>query len=422
MGYAFISYSHKDRPFVERMAGQLRKVGIDVWMDHDLTHGERFPERIEKEIAGSAVFVPVMSSGSQESDWVRREATWARRYQRKIMPVSLDGRIFSTYAKVHCELANADSALSATFVADLLEACRPSIRFTAKATLTGHRGPVRSVAFQPTGDLLASAGDDRTLRLWDVAANNAREVIGGGMAPTWPAIFTPDGARVAAPSLAQPGINLWGVGEGVFLRTLGNHPDVRSIAFSPDGTLLATGGDDRTAQIWDANTGSHRQTLKAGRMVPAWPLAFSLDGRRLAVANFGSKSVSLWDTESLGKTGRTDAKSGAVTAVTFDPSGDVVLSGGADGRVELDAVDGASVRDLKPHIGAVNSIACSLDGKVFVTGGADGLMKVIALGTGEELQSLSGHVGDVYDVAISRDGQWIASAGADGTVRIWRRQ
>jgi WD40 repeat protein len=108
--------------------------------------------------------------------------------------------------------------------------------------------------------------------------------------------------------------------------------------------------------------------------------------------------------------------------VTFDPSGVLVISGGADGRVELDTVDEASVRDLKPHVGAIHAIACSPDGKVFATAGSDGLVKVIALATGEELQSLAGHVGDVFSVAFSPDSQQVASAGADATIRIWQRK
>src|SRR5262249_5918635 len=161
------------------------------------------------------------------------------------------------------------------------------------------------------------------------------------------------------PSLAQPGVQLWSVAEAALVRTLGTHDRIRSIAFSPAGNLLATGGDDRAAHIWDAANGAHKQTLKAGRMVPAWPLCFSPGGRRLAVANLGSNSVSLWDTASLDKTGRTDLKSGAVTSVTFDPSGEIVISGGQDGRIELDTVEGASVRDLKPHNGVVHAVACA---------------------------------------------------------------
>ena len=422
MGYAFISYSHSDRQFVERMAQQLRKADIEVWIDHDLTHGERFPDQLEKEIAGSAVFVPVMSKHAQESEWVKKEAAWAKKYQRKIMPVSIDGQIFATYSNVHCEKAAAGSTVSQGFQTNLREMCHPSVQFAANATVNGHRNAARSVAFSPRGDLLVSAGDDRTIRLWEMPGGNPRHVIGGGMAPTWPAAFTPDGTRFAAPSTAQPGIHLWSTAGAALTRTLGNHDEVRSIAFSADGTMLATGGDDRVAHVWDARTGAHRQALKAGRMVPAWPLCFSADGRRLAVANWGSNSVSVWDTASLDKTGRTDLKSGAVTAVAFDPSGEQVLSGGTDGRVELDTVDGASVRDLKPHTGVIHAIACSPDGKVFATAGADSLIKVIALVTGEELQTLAGHAGDVFAVAFSPDSMWIASAGADGTIRLWRRK
>src|SRR5689334_9970572 len=94
MGYSFISYSHADAEFVERMADQLRHDGIEVWSDHSLSPGDAFPERIEREIARCAVFVPIMSPSSKGSSWVVREADLARKYQRLVMPVGLDGVIF----------------------------------------------------------------------------------------------------------------------------------------------------------------------------------------------------------------------------------------------------------------------------------------------------------------------------------------
>jgi WD40 repeat protein len=421
VGYAFISYSRKDRDVVEQLAAQLGKNGIEVWFDHHLVYGEKFPDRIEKEIAGSAVVVPIMSANSATSEWVPKELALAHKYQRMIMPISLDGNLFDDYKVLHVELLRGGSVLSNEFLTDMREACRPSVQFAMKSTLTGHHGAVRSVAWAPVADLLASAGDDHTLRLWDPATGKERISVVGGMSPTWPVAFMPDGTRFAAPSRVQAGIHLWDANSATLVRSLGNHDKVRSFAFSPDGRLLATGGDDR-AQVWDAMTGTHRQSLTARTMRPAWPVSFAPTGALLAVANHGSNSVSLWGTKTLDRVHRTDNKSATVTALCFDPSGQLVLSGLADGGFELDTIDGASIRDLRLHGGGVRAIACSAKDKVFATAGADGVVKLISLLTGEELQVLSGHSGEVCSLAFSPDGTRLATAGVDGTVKIWHRK
>jgi WD40 repeat protein len=423
VGYAFISYSHHDddRAVVERIVAQLRASGVEVWFDHSLTYGEQFPARLEKEIARSAVFVPVMSVNSDASKWVHVECDHANKYQREVMPISLDRHLFTRYEKRHTEMMNGDAALAAKFVTDMKEACRPSVRFKAGKDITGHEGAVRSLAFSPVADLLVSASDDHTLRLWDPSSRTERAKVRGGMTPTGPVAFTPDGTQVAALSRVQPGIHLWSAASAALTRTVGNHEEVRSFAFSPDGKLLVTGGGSRADQVWDATNGKPLQTLTARSMRPAWPMCFSPDGAHLAVANHGSHSVSLWHTNSLERTGRTDNKRARVTALTFDPTGTLVLSGLSDGGFELDTIDDASIRDLEPHTRAVTAVACSPTDKVFATAGADGLVKLISLVTGEELQVLSGHSGEVCTVAFSRDGQRLATAGVDMTIRLWHR-
>jgi WD40 repeat protein len=422
VGYAFLSYSHDDRALVERLATELRAGGVEVWFDHSLTHGELFPQRLEKEIGRSAVFVPVMTPKSEASKWVQMECDHADRYQREIMPISVDGHLFERYDKRHAAVVNGDSPLSGGFIADVRGACHPSIRFTPDKEIAGHQGPVRSVAFSPVADLLVSASDDSTLRVWDPNSRTERATVRGGMSPTWPAAFTPDGMFIAAPSRVQPGIHLWSAVSGALSRTLGNHEDVCSFAFSPDGKLLATGGGTEKAQVWDATNGKHLQTLTARAMRPAWPMCFSPDSALLAVADHKAHTVSLWSTSDLGKAGRTDRKRSTVTAVAFDPTSKLVLSGLNDGGFELDTIDDASIRDLEPHTRTVTAIACSPTDKVFATAGADGLVKLISLVTGEELQVLGGHMGEVCSLAFSRDGERLATAGVDLTIRMWRRK
>jgi WD40 repeat protein len=422
VGYVFISYSHLDRDIVERLVEQLRKDGTDVWFDRSLVHGEHFPERIEKEIANSAVVVPVMSPRSATSSWVKKECDLARKSQRLVMPISLEQHIFKPrYEKLHVEMVGEDPVLSESFVGNIREACRPSVRYVAKSALKGHYGAVRSVAVSPITDLLASAGDDHTVRIWDLASAKERAIVQDGMKPTWPVAFTPDGSRVAAPSSVQDGVHLWDANSATLVRKLGHHDEVVSFAFSPDGKLLATGGGVSSTQVWDATNGVLRQGLTAGTMRPAWPLCFSPDNALLAVANHGSNSVSLWNTSSLERVHRTDLKGARVTAVCFDPSSQIVLSGQSDGGLELDTVDGYSLRDLHPHTGQITAIACSTRDKVFATAGVDGLVKVTSLITGEELQVLNGHAGEVCGLAFSRDDGQLATAGLDGTIRLWHR-
>jgi WD40 repeat protein len=128
-------------------------------------------------------------------------------------------------------------------------------------TLSGHTGSVRSVAFSPDGRLLASGScgqrDSRDfciqgeIKLWDVASGREVRSLTGHTNWVYSVAFSPDG-RLLASGSADETIKLWEVASGSEVRTLSGHTNtVYSVAFSPDGRLLASGSGDATIKLWD---------------------------------------------------------------------------------------------------------------------------------------------------------------------------
>ena len=209
---------------------------------------------------------------------------------------------------------------------------------------------VTAVAFSPDGKTLVSGSGDATVRLWSAETRKQiwsadtpqtrmqppmHRALGYAIAPgpatvlafQWvlAVAYSPNGKVLASSGSSDGTIQLWDVARGEHIRTLKGHTDtVRSLAFSPDGTILVSGSVDDTLRKWDTNTGSMLRKL-VGHSNDIRTVAFSPDGKMIAS---GSKdtTVRLWDAETGRFLPTLDGHFWEVRAVAFSPDGKTVVN------------------------------------------------------------------------------------------------
>ena len=241
--------------------------------------------------------------------------------------------------------------------------------------LTGHTGPVRSVAYAPDGATLATGGSDDTVRIWDTHTGQQQHQLPGRTHWLNAVAYAPDGATLATGG-DDGKARIWDIRTGQQQHQLTGHTgQVRSVAYAPDGATLATGGDHGKARIWDTRTGQQQHQL-TGHTDWVWSVAYAPDGATLATAS-GDRTVRIWDTRT-----------------------------------------GQQQHQLTGHTGPVWSVAYAPDGATLATASSDGTVRIWDTRTGQQQHQLTGHTGLVNAVAYAPDGATLATVG-DTTIRIW---
>jgi polar amino acid transport system permease protein len=255
-------------------------------------------------------------------------------------------------------------------------------------TLTGHTGPVTSVAFSSSDATLFSAGHDGTARLWSMSSGQAERVMDAGDGPLNDLAMAADGSILA--TIGKDGVvRVWDAEMGQVVQSIGPNENTKlAVALSPDGTLVAA-GDGENIQTWDARTGESLQRL---------------EGR--------------WEDEEKQETWLGHLKE--VTAMAFSPDGAYLASGDAEGATLIwDIQQGQVAWMTKGHLGMVEDIEFDATGQYVLSGGRDNYLRRWRVPGGKFAGLFKGHFGSVTGVTFGPDEDTVLSGGTDGSVRLW---
>ncbi|HEY7427743.1 MAG TPA: protein kinase [Gemmataceae bacterium] len=292
-----------------------------------------------------------------------------------------------------------------------------------RSWLGHHDGTVPSeawaVAFSPDGKVLASAGDDYAVRLWDPADGRELAVLRGHKELVTSISFSADGHLLASGSFdEQATVKLWNWATGAEVATLRGHTKpVDALAFSPDGKWLATAGRDRFVRLWNVAT-RQQEPIFSNNYIES--MAFSPDGCTLAVSD-ESQGLLLWDMVQQKVRLTLPRHPRGRVAVAFSPDGKTLATGDYEGTVRFfDAATGDLRLSVRNHTDAVNCLAFTPDSKTLASAGFDKKVKLWQTTTGRELLTFPEQKDRVRWLAFSPDGTLLATAGHDGILKIYR--
>jgi WD40 repeat protein len=278
------------------------------------------------------------------------------------------------------------------------------------------RGTIGSIALSPDGTMLSVAGgigiylyeyESMELLLYMNTEYSVKSIT-----------FSPNG-DVLASGNDQGVIALWDVETGRLLRTLEGKADWdNQVVYSPDGRLLAAKGEDRTVILWDAISGNVLHVLEE-HFYTVQSISFTPDGLFLAAGDDDS-NIFIWNTQTGKLVDRIEAQCGPIESLVYFQDGRLLATGCSIGYIIL--WDVSSRNQTQKFVGGTSSIvnlALSPDGSLLAAGSSDGNIILWDVDSGLEQLSLLGHTNSLNGLFFSSDGESIVSASTDGTARIW---
>ena len=287
------------------------------------------------------------------------------------------------------------------------------------------KGSIFDVKYSPGGRMLAVAS---SIGIWIYDSQTLQELalLTGHTSSVRSVAFSPDSTILASGGSQDGTIRLWDVNTGTQIKKITGHEyRVNTVAFSPDGTTLASGSSDNvtrssddTIRLWDVNTGTQIKKI-TGHTENVVSVVFSPDGTTLASGSWDG-TIRLWDVNTGTELKKIAGHTGSVSSVAFSPDGQTIASGSWDDTIHLwDVNTGNEIKKITGHTSGVHSVAFSPDGQTIASGGWNDTIRLWDVKTGTELKKITGHTSSVNSVVFSPDGQTIASGSGDRTIRLW---
>lgn len=294
------------------------------------------------------------------------------------------------------------------------------IRTLQGRILDGHADAVLSAAYSRDQSQVITASRDRTARTWNTQTGKPELTLAEGhayLAST--AVFFPDGRRLLTAAVDNTA-RIWDVGTGGQLLRLDRTGRSAAATLSHHAQWVATGGDNKSAQLWDATTGECLKQFD-GHLVEVTAIAFSLDDRLLATGD-SKGHVKLWDIATGRTTANFNGHSRRISAITFHKGGTRLLTASGDNTVgQWDIATGQELPQvILKHPDGVLAMQAVPGQDTLVTSCADRLVRIWNTTEARVTRTIGPFDGDLFSLSVSADGQRLLTANSeDRTVRLW---